>query len=154
MSSTDFAGDPRKTYLWCNTCRRSYRHADAPGSTCPVCHDSMQPTGKMNAILRGLMATEMTSSDLRTRHRQLVRLIWTRNGMGERYYRVLAPDMPYNKFEARVTELLSQGAREGWVRFVIPPAPSTDEADYRLEFVDEQRFVTELERMVAEAGKP
>ena len=45
------------------------------------------------AIARGFMANELTASDLETKHRQLLRLIWTRNGMGERYYRVLAPDM-------------------------------------------------------------
>jgi hypothetical protein len=107
----------------------------------------MHPTGKFNAILRGLMATEMVASDLRTKHRQLVRMIWTRNGMGEQYYRVLAPDMPFNRFEARVTELVCRGAAEGWIRLVLPPAPSAIESDYRIEFVDEERFVSELERL-------
>ncbi len=145
-------GDPTKTYLWCNVCRRSFRHEDAPGARCPVCGAEMHPIGKMNAILRGLMATEMVASDLRTKHRQLVRMIWTRNGMGEQYYRVLAPGIPYNRFEAQVTELLCRGAAEGWVRFCLPPAPSATEEDYRLEFVDEERFVTELEQL-AEATR-
>ena len=113
----------------------------------------MQPTGKMNALLRGFMANELVSSDLRTKHRQLIRMIWTRNGMGEQYYRVLAPDMPYNRFEARVTDLLSQGARDGWVRFVIPAAPTGEESEYRLEFIDEARFVAELESMAAATAK-
>ena len=139
--------DPMKTYLWCDVCRRSFRHADAPDDACPVCGTQMHPTGKMNAILRGLMATELVASDIRTKHRQLIRLIWTRNGMGEQYYRVLSPDIPYNRFEARVTELLCRGANEGWVTFVIPPAPTGDESAYKVEFVDEERFVAELERM-------
>ena len=140
-----------KTYLWCDSCRRSFRHDDAPDAICPICGGEMHPTGKMNAILRGLMANELVSSDLRTKHRQLVRMIWTRNGMGEQYYRVLSPDLPYNRFEARVTDLLCQGAREGWVRFVIPVAPTGDESEYRLEFIDESRFVAELEAL---AGVP
>jgi hypothetical protein len=82
----------------------------------------------------------------------LIRLIWTRNGMGERYYRVLAPDMPYSRFESRVTGLLARGADEGWVRFVLPASPSADETAYRLEFVDEERFVRELEALVAPAA--
>jgi hypothetical protein len=90
-----------------------------------------------------------SAADLRTKHRQLVRLIWTRNGMGEQYYRVLAPNMPYPKFEARVTDLLCRGAGEGWVRFVLPAAPSLDEGDYRVEFTDEERFVRELESLAA-----
>lgn len=113
----------------------------------------MRPTGKMNAILRGLMAQELVAGDIRTKHRQLVRLIWTRNGMGEQYYRVLTPDMPYNKFEAHVTEILCQGAFEGWVTFVMPPAPSGDESAYRLEFSDESKFVAALEALATEKPK-
>ena len=145
MNNTN--ADPAKTYLWCAACRRSFRHSDAPASCCPICGVEMQATGKMNAILRGLMATELVASDLRTKHRQLVRLIWTRNGMGEQYYRVLSPDMPYNRFEARVTDLLCRGAIEGWIKIVIPVAPTTEESEYRVEFVDEERFIAELDQL-------
>ena len=113
-----------KTYLWCQGCRRSYAHADAPTGACPVCAAPMREIGRFAAIARGFMANELSASPLEAKHRQLIRLIWTRNGMGERYYRVLAPDMPYNRFEARVTGLLARGAVEGWVRFVLPAAPS------------------------------
>jgi hypothetical protein len=142
--------DPSKTYLWCDACRRSFRHEDAPGDACPICGLEMRPTGKMTAILRGLMANELVAGDIRTKHRQLIRLIWTRNGMGEQYYRVLAPDMPYNRFEAKVTDLLCRGAFEGWVAFVFPPSPSADESAYRLEFHDEERFIAELELLAKE----
>jgi hypothetical protein len=114
----------------------------------------MHPTGKMNAILRGFMANELVSSEMRTKHRQLIRMIWTRNGMGEQYYRVLSPEMPYNRFEARVTDLLCQGAREGWVKFIIPAAPTGEESEYRLEFVDESRFVAALETLAGDPAKP
>jgi hypothetical protein len=57
--------------------------------------------------------------------------------------------MPYSRFEARVTGLLARGADEGWVRFVLPASPSADESAYRLEFLDEERFVRELEMLVA-----
>jgi hypothetical protein len=110
----------------------------------------MRPTGKMTAILRGLMAQELVGSEIRMKHRQLIRMVWTRTGMGEQYYRVLAPEMPYNRFEARVTDLLCRGAVEGWVTFVFPPAPSADESAYRLEFADEARFVLELEAIARE----
>jgi hypothetical protein len=103
--------------------------------------------GKFSAILRGLMSNELAASPFETKHRQLVRLIWTHNGMGEQYYRVVAPEMSYNRFEARVTELLCQGAEEGWVRFVLPPAPRPDEAAYKLELVDEDRFIAELQAL-------
>lgn len=142
--------DRSKTYLWCDSCRRSYRHEDTPDGSCPVCGNETRPMGKFSAIVRGLMSNELAASPLETRHRQLVRLIWTANGMGEQYYRVLAPDLSYNRFEGRVTDLLCRGAEEGWVRFVIPPAPRADESAYRLEFDDENRFVAELHAMVGE----
>jgi hypothetical protein len=113
----------------------------------------MGEIGRLAAIARGLMANELSASPLEAKHRQMIRLIWTRNGMGERYYRVLAPDMPYDRFEARVTGLLTRGAAEGWVRFIFPPAPTADESAYQLEFADEERFVQELEMLVAPAAR-
>ena len=142
-----------KTYLWCQNCRRSFSHIDAPEGACPICSAPMREMGRFAAIARGFMANELTASDLETKHRQLIRLIWTRNGMGERYYRVLAPDIPYNKFEARVTELLCRGAEDGWVRFVFPPSPTSDESAYRVEFSDDERFVQELEALFHPAAK-
>ena len=136
-----------KTYLCCTTCRRSFSHDDAPTGICPVCAGSTREMGRLAAIARGLMANELTPSPLESKHRQMIRLIWTRNGMGEQYYRVLAPDMPYNRFEAQVTRLLERGAVEGWVRFVFPPSPTGDESAYRLEFDDEERFIRELEAL-------
>lgn len=93
------------------------------------------------------MANELAASPMVSKHRQLVKLIWTHNGMGEQYYRVIAPEMSYNRFEAKVTELLCRGAEEGWVRFVLPPAPRDDESAYRMELVDEDRFITELQTL-------
>lgn len=136
------------TYLWCDTCRRSYGHDDVTGGVCPVCGNTTRSIGKFAAIVRGLMSNEMAASPLETRHRQLVRLIWTRNGMGERYYKVLTPDMPYSRFESRVTEMLCKGAEEGWVTFRLPPAPRPDESSYSIEFEDEERFIDELHALV------
>jgi hypothetical protein len=137
------------TYLWCDACRRSFSHADAPARLCPLCHRSLREMSRLAAIARGLMANELVASDLASKHRQLIRLIWTRNGMGERYYRALAPAVPYNRFEARVTDLLLRGAEEGWVRFVFPPAPSSDESAYQVEFADDERFVQEMAALFA-----
>ncbi|HEU0115747.1 MAG TPA: hypothetical protein VFQ80_13770 [Thermomicrobiales bacterium] len=143
-----------KTYLWCDACRRSFSHDDAPADRCPVCGGTLREMGRLAAIARGFMANELVGSDLRAKHRQLLRLIWTRNGMGERYYRVLAPNMPYAKFEAQVTELLFRGAEAGWVRFAMPAAPSADESAYRVEFESDERFVEELTRLFAELEPP
>lgn len=142
-----------KTYFWCDACRRSFGHDDAVSGVCPVCAKPLREMGRLAAIARGFMANELTTTGLHVKHRQLLRLIWTRNGMGERYYRVIAPDLPYPRFEAEVTDLLIRGADEGWVRFVMPAAPSADEAAYRLEFDDDERFVREMAALFA-AGPP
>lgn len=142
-----------KSYLWCATCRRSYSHADATDGLCPVCNGPTREMSRIAALARGLMANELTTSPLETKHRQLIKLIWTRNGMGEQYYRVLAPDMPYSRFESRMTKLMEQGAAEGWVRFIFPLAPTDDEAAYRMEFVDEDRFIQALAALVAPEEK-
>ena len=103
----------------------------------------------MNAILRGLMANELATSPIVTKHRQIIRLIWTRNGQGEEYYRLLSPDMPYNRFESRVTELICRGAADGWIEIIMPSAPNDDERTYRIEFTDENRFLAELAEIAA-----
>ncbi|CAN5694590.1 hypothetical protein BH23CHL5_BH23CHL5_26260 [soil metagenome] len=144
----------RKTYLWCDACRRSFAHADAPLSTCPICSGETRSMGKMSALLRGIMATEMVASDLRSKHRQLVRMIWTRNGRGEQYFRVLEPDMTYSKFESRITELVCRGLEEGWIDMTLPRAPSVDEGDYGISFLDEERFVQEMQDIVDANRKP
>jgi hypothetical protein len=113
----------------------------------------MRPMGKMSAVLRGLMATELVSSDLRARHRQLIRMVWTRDGRGEQYYRVLEPDMTYSKFEGRVTDLICRGLEEGWATLRLPAAPSVDDRDYGISFADEERFVDELHQLVESARK-
>lgn len=97
------------------------------------------------------MANELSPSPIVTKHRQIVRLLWSRNGQGEQYYRLLEPNMAYNKFEAKVTELICRGAADGWARIVFPPAPDTDESQYRIEFLDEDRFLAELSEIATES---
>lgn len=147
--------DPARTYLWCDTCRRSFTHDDAPNQRCPICGDTMRSMGKMSALLRGLMATEMVATDLRSKHRQLIRMIWTRDGRGEQYFRVLEPDMTYSKFEKQVTEIICGALEEGWIEITLPVAPSTDESAYRISIIDENRFIDEMHRLVeANRKKP
>ena len=140
--------DPAKTYLWCDSCRRSFAHGDVRDDACPICNGPVRPMGKMSALLRGLMATEMVATDLRSKHRQLIRMIWTRDGRGEQYFRVLEPDMTYGKFEKQVTELVCQGLEEGWITVTLPVAPSIDETAYQISIQDENRFIDEMHGIV------
>lgn len=135
----------KRTYLWCDHCKRSYDYPDAPGGLCPVCGAEMRELGWMSAFVRGFLAQELSTSGITARHRQMIRQIWTANGMGERYYKVLGPPVTYAKFEARVTEFVCVAAAEGWVRFSIPASPvGIDDSAYQMEIDDEDRFITEL----------
>lgn len=105
----------------------------------------------MSAFVRGVMAQEMVSSGLGTRHRTMIKLIWTANGMGERYYNALAPGVSYSKFESAVTDFVCQAAADGWVRVIMPPSPIGAAQDaYRLEIDDEDRFVLEMSALFLE----
>lgn len=80
----------------------------------------------------------------------MIRMVWTANGMGERYYRTLGPNVPYSKFEATVTDMVCRAAAEGWVRVVLPPSPiGAAEGDYRLEIDDDERFIEEMADLFA-----
>ena len=50
-------GSP-KTYLWCQSCRRSFSHADAPAGACPVCAAPVREMSRFAAIARGFMAND------------------------------------------------------------------------------------------------
>lgn len=135
----------QNSYLWCDACRRSFDHEIAPESICPICGGEVRPVGKFNAILRGLMANELSPSPLMSKHRQMVKIMWTRNGMGEDYFRLLAPEMSYNKFETAMTNLLCRGADEGWIEFVMPASPKDDESLYSMKVVNEEKFLEEIQ---------
>lgn len=114
----------------------------------------MRELGWMSAFVRGFLAQELSSSGIVSRHRQIIRQIWTANGMGERYYKVLAPPVTYARFEARVTEFVCVAAAEGWVRFSLPASPlGVDDSAYRMEIDDEERFIAELAAIFAD-GNP
>ena len=99
----------------------------------------------MSAFVRGVMAQELVSSGLASRHRTLIKMIWTANGMGERYFKALEPGVSYSKFETDVTDFVCRAAAEGWVKVVLPPSPiGANEQSYKLEIDDEDRFVLEM----------
>lgn len=110
-----------------------------------MCATQMRELGWVSAFLRGVMAQEMTASGIASRHRTMIRMIWTANGMGERYFNALDPGVSYSKFESMVTDFVCQAAAEGWIRVIMPPSPlDASDGAYKLEIDDEDRFVTEM----------
>jgi len=112
---------------------------------CPLCGAPVRELGWVSAFVRGFLAQEFVASGLPSRHKAMIKMIWTANGMGERYFRALGPPVTYNRFEAAVTDYLCLAAAAGWVRFVLPASPiGADEQSYRMEIDDEERFIREM----------
>ena len=114
----------RRTFLWCDRCRRSFDYPDAPGGLCPICGSEMRELGWMSAFVRGFLAQELSSSGIASRHRQIIRQIWTANGMGERYYKVLAPPVRHRLGEHGVA--VHQRDLQPCIRLGRIPGPAQD----------------------------
>lgn len=119
-----------------------------------MCASEMRELGWMSAFVRGVMAQELSASGIASRHRTMIKMIWTANGMGERYYNALDPGVTYSKFESAVTDFVCQAAAEGWVRVVLPPSPvGASDNSYKLEIDDEERFVSEMSDLFVKDGQ-
>ena len=73
--------------------------------------------------------------------------------MGERYYKVLAPDMPYRSSKRRSRDCWRAAPRKGGCASSSRQAPTAGDTAYQVEFLDEEQFVRELELLVAPAGQ-
>lgn len=94
-------------------------------------------------------------SAIQKKHRQIVELLWMRNGMGERYYLTMRPEgVSFGLFTHKVTDLVCRGAREGWIVVRFPLAPTFEDEAYGLDFVDPERFVAELEALFPSRRQP
>lgn len=102
-------------------------------------------------LLRLFQRDYHPESEIQKKHRQMIELIWTRSGMGERYFLAVQPKgVSFGSFIRQVTELICRGAREGWITIHLPPAPVFDDEAYRIDIDDPERFVAELEALFAE----
>jgi hypothetical protein len=127
-----------------------HRRADTAGDGDPAETEATAAPRSTLApwLLRLFARTYEPESEIQKKHRQIIELIWTRRGMGERYFTTLQPPgVSYGTFVRRVTQLLCRGAAEGWVRVRMPAAPTFDDSEYGLEFDDAERFVAEMEAL-------
>jgi hypothetical protein len=84
-------------------------------------------------------------SELYPRHLKLIELMWTAEGRGREMYAALAPEkVSYSQFVTRATQVVVRGLAEGWIECDMPPAPSADDSQYRIRFVDPERWADEL----------
>ena len=102
------------------------------------------------ALLEGLVDRWLAPppqhvSEFYPRHLKLVELMWTAEGRGRETYEALALErVSYTPFVARATPIVVRGLAEGWIEIDIPAAPSTDDSQYHVRFVDPERWADEL----------
>lgn len=84
-------------------------------------------------------------SEFYPRHLKLIELIWTSEGRGREMYEALAPDkVSYTQFVTRATQVVVRGLAEGWIEIDLPRAPTPDDGQYHVRFVDADRWADEL----------
>ena len=84
-------------------------------------------------------------SEFYPRHLKLIELMWTAEGRGRETYEALAPEkVSYTQFVTRATQVVVRGLAEGWIQVDLPVAPTADDSQYRVRFVDAERWADEL----------
>jgi hypothetical protein len=84
-------------------------------------------------------------SEFYPRHLKLIELIWTADGRGREMYEALALEkVSYSQFVMRATQVVVRGLAEGWIEVDLPPAPTMDDSQYHVRFVDADRWADEL----------
>ena len=102
------------------------------------------------ALLEGLVDRWLAPqpqhvSEIYPRHVKMIEMIWTADGRGREMFEALALDrVSYSRFVSRATQVILRGLAEGWVEIDIPAAPTNDDSQYRVRFVDPERWADEL----------
>jgi hypothetical protein len=86
------------------------------------------------------------------RHRKLLELMWTADGRGRETYEALQPEkVSYDQFVRRATDIVERGLAEGWITATIPAAPTEDDHEYAIHFLDPDRWADELTALFSTA---
>ena len=84
-------------------------------------------------------------SEFYPRHLKLVELMWTADGRGREMFEALGLEkVSYTQFVTRATQVVVRGLAEGWIEVDLPPAPTMDDSQYHVRFVDADRWADEL----------
>ena len=114
-----------------------------------VCAECGGPYRQM-ALLEGIVDRWFAPpaqhvSEFYPRHLKLIELMWTAEGRGRETYEALAPEkVSYTQFVTRATQVVVRGMAEGWIQVDLPVAPTADDSQYRVRFVDAERWADEL----------
>ena len=114
--------------------------------TCAECGGPYRPMALLEGLVdRWFAPPAQHVSEFYPRHLKLVELMWTAGGRGREMYDALGLEkVSYTQFVTRATRVVVRGLAEGWIEIDIPAAPTTDDEQYRVRFVDPDRWAAEL----------
>ena len=123
---------------------------------CTECGGTFAPMGPLASIVdRWFAPAPQRTNIFYPRHRKLLELIWTADDRGREMYDALQLDhVSYDQFVRRATDLLELGLAEGWIVAQLPAAPSQDDGDYAIHFLDPDRWADELTALFLSAPAP
>lgn len=134
--------------LVCATCGKRYTRKEVSTSQCPECGGHVRPSGLLASLAqRWVSPREPPPPEPYHRHVQMIQSMWSADGRGQEYYRIVGAPVSYSTFLNRVTALVCRGIEEGWIEVVVPRAPVRDESAYQIRFLDPERFADEVFRL-------
>ncbi len=135
---------PASAY-WCEECHRVYPAQMATDGLCPKGH-AVVPIGRFSGMVKSFIASGGLEerSEAQNRHRQLIHALWAQNERDQEFFQLLTPPVSLGKFTKEVDDLHLRGVAGGWIRLVLPVSPFAPPSDYRIEYLEPERFVREL----------
>jgi hypothetical protein len=134
------------SYYWCDTCRSVYPASRVSDGACPRGHHTIAPVGRFGGMIKGFLAAGGIEerSEAQMRHRQLIHALWSQDERDQQFYQLLTPPVSLGKFVKRMDDLHLRGVHEGWIEIIVPQSPFAPAGEYRIEYIDPERFVREL----------
>jgi hypothetical protein len=113
---------------------------------CIECGGPYRPMALLEGIVdRWFGPPAQHVSEFYPRHLKLIELMWTAEGRGRQMYEALGlQKVSYSQFVARANQIVVRGLAEGWIEAELPRAPTADDQQYRVRFVDPERWADEL----------
>ncbi|HEV7661922.1 MAG TPA: hypothetical protein VGQ62_00205 [Chloroflexota bacterium] len=154
MAANDTSGPPGRQFdpspaarrAICDRCgARGWLEPDEE-RVCAECGGLYRPMALLEGIVDRLFAPPAQHvSEFFPRHLKLIELMWTAEGRGRETFEALALEkVSYTQFMARATQVVVRGLAEGWIEIDLPLAPTTDDTQYHIRFVDPERWADEL----------
>lgn len=131
---------------WCEECHRAYPDTAIMDGRCPHGHDTVMRIGRFSGMVKSFIASGGLEerSEPQIRHRQLIHALWSQGERDQQFYQLLAPPVSLGRFVKQADDLHLKGVAEGWIRPIVPPSPFAEASEYRMDYVEPERFVREL----------